>query len=102
MIVALLVGFACVVIVLCAIGFALVRDPLDKLHYVGPLSSLAPLAVAAAIVYEEGFSSQAALKSLCIAAVMLVLNPMASYVTLRAVVVRERGTLGPPEPPVLQ
>ena len=97
-----LVGLACIVVVLAALGLATMRDALDKLHYAGPVTTLVPVLIALAIVYEEGFTSQAGLKATCIALVMLVSSPIASYVTLRAIVTREHGDVRPPEEPILQ
>jgi len=97
-----LLSVASAIMILSCIGLVVMRDPIDKLHYVGPVTTLVPFILAGGIVYEEGFTSQAGLKAICIALVMLVSSPLASYVTLRALVVREHGDLRTPDEPILQ
>ena len=97
-----LVAFATLVIVLCAAGLFAMRDAVDKLHYVAPATTLAPIAIAFAIVLEDGLSSQAGLKSLCVALAIIATSPIVSFATLRAIQTREVGAPDPPVDPVLQ
>ena len=89
------VALASIVLVLSAVGLAVMRTAPDRLHYVGPVSTVAPILVALAIVVEDGFTSQAGLKSLCVALAIVVTGPFVSYATLRAVQTRSTGS---PEP----
>ena len=88
------------VIVLLALGVAVtwvsclgvlaMRDPYDRLHYTGPAAVLAPVAIAAAVVVEEGLSA-AGIKALLIAFVLVTTNPVLGHATARAARIREFG-----------
>ena len=92
-----LVAAAMLALVLSVVGLIAMRDAVDKLHYVGPATTLVPLGIALAIVIEDGLTSQAGLKSLCVATVIAATSPIVSYATLRAIATRR---VGRPEPPV--
>ncbi len=91
LIVDLLIGLGSVVLLLCAAGVLAMHDAVDQLHYLGPATTIAPLFIAVAIVIEEGFTSQAALKGLSVATAIVVASPIVSYATLRAIRTRETG-----------
>ena len=97
-----LVVFATLVVVLSVAGLFAMRDAVDKLHYVGPVTTLAPIAIALAIVIEDGFTSQAGLKSIVVALAILVTSPIVTYATLRAIQTRELGRPEAPHEPELQ
>jgi monovalent cation/proton antiporter MnhG/PhaG subunit len=88
------------VIVLLAVGVAVtwvsclgvlaMRDPYDRLHYTGPAAVLAPVAIAAAVVVEEGLSA-AGIKALLIALVLVTTNPVLGHATARAARIRQFG-----------
>ena len=80
------------ILVLCAVGLLAMRDAVDKLHYVGPATTLAPLFVALAVIIEDGFTSPAALKAASVAVAIVVTSPIVSFATLRALRTREVGT----------
>ncbi len=92
-----LVAGGTLVLLLSVAGLLALRNAVDKLHYVGPATTLAPLAIALAIVIEDGFTSQAGLKGLCVALIIAATSPIVSYATLRTIQIRE---VGRPEPPV--
>ncbi len=92
-----LVAFGTLVMLLSVVGLLAMRDAVDKLHYVGPATTLAPLAFALAIVIEDGFTSQPGLKALCVAVFIAITSPIVSYASLRAIQTRR---VGRPEPPV--
>ena len=98
----LLLGFAALVLLLSVVGLFAMRDPVDKLHYVTPATTLAPIAIALAIAIEDGLTSQAGLKSLCVALAIVATSPIVSYATLRAIQTRELGRPAPTVEPVLQ
>jgi multisubunit Na+/H+ antiporter MnhG subunit len=97
-----LVAFATLVVVLPVTGLFAMRDAIDKLHYVGPVTTLAPIAIALAIVIEGGFSSQAGLKSIVVALAILATSPIVTYATLRAIMTRRLGRPEAPHEPELQ
>ena len=97
-----LVAFGTLVVVLSVAGLFAMRDAVDKLHYVGPVTTLAPLAIALAIVIEDGFTSQAGLKSIVVALAILATSPIVTYATLRAIQTREFGRPQAPQEPEVQ
>jgi len=72
------------------VGVLVMRDAYDRLHYSSPATTIAPLAIAAAIVLEESFSA-AGIKALLVALVLLVTNPVLTHATARAARVRALG-----------
>lgn len=98
---ALAIAGACVVL-LSSVGLYAMRDALDKLHYLGPVTTVAPVLVAAAIVLEDGFTSQAGLKATCVAALAIATSPFVQYVVLRAIATRRYGSPVAPVEPELQ
>jgi multisubunit Na+/H+ antiporter MnhG subunit len=91
-----------VVTLLASLGMFAMRDAVDRLHYLGPVTTIAPALMALAIVLEDGITSQAGLKALCVATLILATSPLIQYVTLRAIVTRRHGSPDPPVPPELQ
>ena len=82
------------------IGVLVAADVYDRLHFTGPASIFGPFALALAIVIDEGPLSQAGLKSMLVAILLLGLSPVLVHATARAAYVRERGSLAPlPVPP---
>ncbi len=65
--VGVLVAFGVAVELACCIGIVVMRDVYDKLHFTGPATILGPLALAGAIVVQEGLN-QAGIKAVLIAA----------------------------------
>jgi multicomponent Na+:H+ antiporter subunit G len=86
---ALLVVGVGVTLVSC-VGVLVMRDAYDRLHFTAPATTVAPLAIAAAIVLEESFSA-AGIKALLVALVLLVTNPVLTHATARAARIREFG-----------
>jgi monovalent cation/proton antiporter MnhG/PhaG subunit len=75
---------------LSAAGVLAARDPYDQLHFTGPATVVAPVALAAAVLVEEPLSS-AGVKSVLVALIMLVTGPVLVHATARAARIRERG-----------
>ena len=69
-------------------GVLLLRDALDRLHYLSP-SSLAAALIAAAIVVRESFS-QVGIYALLLAAFLLFAGPLLAHATARAIVLARR------------
>jgi monovalent cation/proton antiporter MnhG/PhaG subunit len=78
----------------CCLGVLVMEDAHDKLHYVGPGAIFGPLAVAAAIVVRESLS-QAGIKALLTAALLIVVNPVLTHAIGRALYIRRRDHLEP-------
>ena len=89
---AVLVTVGVAVELACCVGVVVMRDVYDKLHFTGPATILGPLALAAAIVVQEGLS-QAGIKALLVAALLLVANPVLTHATGRALFIRQRDHL---------
>jgi multisubunit Na+/H+ antiporter MnhG subunit len=68
------------------------RGPMARLHYIGPAAMLAPVFVAVAILAEKGFS-QAGLKAILIAVVVLLETPPLTHILGRAISFHERKQL---------
>lgn len=81
------------------LGVLVGADIYDRLHLTGPASIFGPPALALAVVIDEGPVSQAGLKSMLVAVLLLGLSPVLVHATARAAYVRERGSLAMPEPP---
>jgi multicomponent Na+:H+ antiporter subunit G len=77
------------------VGVLAARNVYDRLHFTGPASIFGPLALALAIVLDEGPVSQAGLKSMLVALLVLSLNPILVHASARAAFVRERGRITP-------
>ena len=98
---ALAIGTSLVAL-LCSIGLFAMRDAVDRLHYLGPITTIAPPMLAIAIVLEAGLTSQAGIKALCVAAIAVSTSPLMQYVLLRSIVTRRHGSPDAPVPPELQ
>ncbi len=83
----LLIGVLAVL--LSCIGLIVARDTYDRLHYLGPATSLGPVCIALATVAYFGLG-QAGIKALLVAAVLLVTGPVVTHATARAT--RLRGS----------
>ena len=75
------------------LGVLVANDVYDRLHFIGPAGIFGPAAFALAIVVDEGPLSQAGLKSILVALLLLGLSPVLVHATARAAYVREHGTL---------
>ena len=67
----------------CCVGVLVMDDAYDKLHYVGPAAIVGPLVIAAAIVVRASLS-QAGIKALLTAGLLMVTSPVLSHATARA------------------
>jgi multicomponent Na+:H+ antiporter subunit G len=78
------------------VGVLVGPDVYARLHFVGLGSIFGPFALALAVVIDEGPFSQAGLKSILVAVLLLGLSPVLVHATARAAYVRERGSLALP------
>jgi monovalent cation/proton antiporter MnhG/PhaG subunit len=75
---------------LSCVGVLVMRNAYDRLHYTAPASTIAPVAIAAAVVLEERLSA-AGIKAVLVALVLLITNPVLGHATARAARIRELG-----------
>ncbi|MDQ4058173.1 MAG: monovalent cation/H(+) antiporter subunit G [Actinomycetota bacterium] len=86
LVIALLVAGVIVELLSC-IGMWAMDEVFDRLHFLGPASTLGPLLFAAAIIVEEGFSLPGN-KALLVALVIIGTGPALTHATARAARVR--------------
>jgi multisubunit Na+/H+ antiporter MnhG subunit len=82
---------------ICCLGLVVMRDTLDRLHYVAP-GGIGVALIALAVLVEESWSLIAD-KALAIAFFLLLVGPVLGHVTARTIRIRERDEwqLGPDE-----
>jgi monovalent cation/proton antiporter MnhG/PhaG subunit len=90
-----LLGFGVVVELACCVGVLVMDDAYDKLHYLGPAAIVGPLAIAAAIILRESLS-QAGIKALLTAILLMIASPVLSHATARALYIRRRDHIEDP------
>jgi multicomponent Na+:H+ antiporter subunit G len=73
----------------CCVGLITVRSAFDRLHFLGPASTIGPIAIAVALLIEESFS-QAGVKSLLVALLLLCTSPVLTHATARAIRIHEQ------------
>jgi multisubunit Na+/H+ antiporter MnhG subunit len=79
-----------VIELLAVLGVVLMRDALDRLHYVSASSVASALIVAAVIVRES--ASQITIYASLVAAFLLFTGPILVHVTGRAILIRRQGS----------
>jgi multicomponent Na+:H+ antiporter subunit G len=89
-VVGVLLALAVASVLLSAAGQLVSRDAWDQLHYTGPATVVAPVALAVAVLVEEPLSSAGA-KAVLVMIVMLLTGPVIIHATARAARVREQG-----------
>ncbi len=87
--VAVLIAIGVAIELGCCLGVLVMDDAYDKLHYLGPAAIVGPLFVAAAVVVAEAFS-QAGIKALLTAVLLIIASPVLSHATARALYIRQR------------
>ena len=97
LVVALLLAVAVGIELLCCLGVLVMRDVFDRLHYLGPATTLGPLALVVAVLVEHS-SAQAIIKILLIGMVLIFTGPVLTHAIARAARVRERGGLDLSDP----
>jgi multisubunit Na+/H+ antiporter MnhG subunit len=90
-IVAALVGLSVLVAVLSCVGVLLSANAYDSLHFTSPASVVSPVLLAIAVVIQEGIGSQAGVKSIIVALLLVVLNTVLVHATARAARIRAKG-----------
>jgi multicomponent Na+:H+ antiporter subunit G len=85
-----LLGLAVVVALASVLGVAVMPDVYQKLHYVTPLATVAPVLVGLAILVQSGWTAVAAQTWLTVLFVV-VAGPVVSHATIRAAKIRADG-----------
>lgn len=78
-----LLGLGVFIELLCAVGVLVMRNPFDRLHYLGPASTIGPLTITAAVLVAES-DAQAKIKSVLVAVVLLATGPILTHATAHA------------------
>ena len=84
-----LLGAGVALQVMCVLGVALMRDALDRLHYLAP-SALAAVLITAAIIVRESLLSQIGLYALLLAGFLVFSGPVLAHATGRAIDLQRR------------
>ena len=92
--VAILLGIAVLSTGICCCALLLFRDLFQRLHYLSVVTTTSTLALLAAVVIKEG-AGQAAIKTILVFLVLLLVNAVVSHATARAARVRELGQWTP-------
>jgi multicomponent Na+:H+ antiporter subunit G len=74
----------------CCVGVLVMRGVYDKLHYTAPATTLGAFAIAGAVVLREPVV-QFGIKSVLVALVLLITNPLLTHATARAARIRRFG-----------
>ncbi|HLK33538.1 MAG TPA: monovalent cation/H(+) antiporter subunit G [Terriglobales bacterium] len=91
-----LVWVAVITCLVCCLGLVVMKDFFERLHYMATVSTVATVALLAAVVIEQGWG-QAAIKMSLIVIVLLVMNAVLTHATARAARVRNLGHWQPAE-----
>jgi multisubunit Na+/H+ antiporter MnhG subunit len=89
-VVGVLVTVGLLAVLLSSAGLVAAKTGWDKLHYTSPAAVVGPVAIAAAVLVEDGLTSAGA-KALLVAVVLVLTGPVLVHATARAARVREYG-----------
>ncbi|HEY0614868.1 MAG TPA: monovalent cation/H(+) antiporter subunit G [Candidatus Elarobacter sp.] len=93
-----LLALAVVLELICCAGILVMRTPLQRLHYVGPATMVAPVIVAIAVAVSKNPLSGAGLKAILIAAILVAFGPALSHATGRVALARRGPQHTAPSP----
>ena len=85
-----LLGLAVAVAAASSVGVLAMRDAYQKLHYLTPLSILAPILVGLAVLVQAGHSARSAQTWLAVG-FLVIASPFLSHATIRAARIRAKG-----------
>jgi multisubunit Na+/H+ antiporter MnhG subunit len=69
------------------------RDAYQKLHYVTPVSMVAPALVGLAVLVRSGWTASSG-QAWLVVTLMLISSPFLAHATVRAIWIREHGGAG--------
>jgi monovalent cation/proton antiporter MnhG/PhaG subunit len=87
-------GLAVVLVLASCLGLLVMRDVYQRLHYVTPISLIAPVLVGLAVLVHSGWSESSSLTWLALLFVIIA-GPFLSHATIRAARIRETGDWRP-------
>ncbi|HZE02008.1 MAG TPA: monovalent cation/H(+) antiporter subunit G [Pseudonocardiaceae bacterium] len=85
-----LLGLAVAVVLISSLGVLVMRDVYQKLHFVTPVSLIAPALVAVAVLVQQGYSENTVETWLALL-FLFVAGPFLTHATIRAARIRETG-----------
>ena len=88
-----LLGLAVLVVLASSAGVLLMRDAYQKLHYVTPVSMVAPVLAGLAVLVQSGWTAASG-QAWLVVAIMLITSPLLAHATVRAIWIRENGGAG--------
>jgi multisubunit Na+/H+ antiporter MnhG subunit len=77
----------------CCLGFVVLRNAIDRLHFAGAATVAGPTLVAAAVCVQEGVFTTNGLNSIATALLLALLGGGLGVATARAIRLRDRGTV---------
>lgn len=83
-------GLAVLIVLASAVGVLVMRDIYQKVHFLTPISLVAPILVAVAVTLRAG-SAEATGQTWLAVGILAVASPILSHATVRAARIRERG-----------
>jgi len=83
-----LLGLAVVVVLAGSAGVLLMRDAYQKLHYVTPVSMVAPVLAGLAVLVQSGWTAASG-QAWLVVAIMLITSPFLAHATVRAIWIRD-------------
>jgi multicomponent Na+:H+ antiporter subunit G len=83
-----LLGLGVAIELVCCVGMVAMHNAFDRLHFLGPASTVGPVCIAAAIVVSDSLS-QSGVKAVIIAALLIAMGPVLTHATGRALRVRQ-------------
>jgi multisubunit Na+/H+ antiporter MnhG subunit len=86
----ILLALAVAVTLLSSLGVLVMQGALAKVHYVTPVSMIAPVLLAIAVLVQTGYSSRSAQSCLAVL-FMLIASPFLGHATIRAARIRAEG-----------
>jgi monovalent cation/proton antiporter MnhG/PhaG subunit len=85
-----LLGLAVAVVLMASLGVLVMRDVYQKLHFVTPISLIAPALVAVAVLVQQGYSENT-VETWLVLLFLFVAGPFLTHATIRAARIRETG-----------
>lgn len=89
-VIGVLLGLAVVIVLISVVGILAMRDVYQRIHYLTPISMVAPVLVAVAVTVKSGWSENTGETWIALGLVVLV-SPFLSHATMRAARIREHG-----------
>lgn len=86
----ILLGLAVALVLASCLGLVLMADVYQKVHFVTPISLIAPALVAVAVFVQMGLTENTGETLLALLFIMIA-GPFLSHATVRAARIRERG-----------